>query len=100
MANLDRVLRVRYIYQTETFDIVGLVHNIAMDIQVMVNGTRGAEILTGQDWILQIADVKDQCTRSLYQLGSLISLVIKIEITMVFGKPALVSIGYIGLLCD
>ena len=66
-AYLHGILRIGNIEDTESAAIVGLVHQVALDIQVMVRCRGFGDVFLDQDGIIQIGKVPDQRSRAFDQ---------------------------------
>src|SRR5690606_11515764 len=96
VTHLARIGRVGDVEDPEAGLVVGLIHPVALDVQVVVGGRSGADPLLDQHRVIQVLKVADQGGGSLACLTltcSLVQLVAGLEVAMVVGEPALVGVG-------
>jgi len=98
MTDGDRILWIGDIQDAQSSLVVGLVHQIAMDIQVVITGAVVVVEFIDQDWLIEITHVPDQCPRGWNDLVHFVQLVIHIKVVVILTQPALMGVGCVWIL--
>ena len=80
-AYFDRVLSVADVDDLETGPVVGLIHPVALDVQVVVTGRGRPQVFANDHWIVKVGYVQDQRACALGLPHQLIEFVVQVEVS-------------------
>ena len=97
VGRFKRIFRISNVDDAKARGRVGLVHQIAFDVQIMVRFGRFGYIFASQDRVVQVRQVPDEGPCALNQVAGFVKFVIDIEIALIVRKPSLMRVGYVGV---